>query len=346
MENITKENGHYQVNCTILAYRQAIQGMLASAIINIIISIPVIVLNSLVITVILRNKKLQKPSYYLLLNTAICDLLIGAVSIPVWSSNLFMIYNRGTHDCLLITIKIGLSHLFGTMSFLAVFLSALDRYVAIFKPYFYEEKIRFKSRIYLNISISLWVVLVGLILTALFIQSLNLIFYIQIFASIMATSCSFYIHIKIYQTVKVVHTRIRSQTFTSDTTVQEDRIQEDRIQEDRIREDRVALLTFLMLLALVIFYLSYTVMMIAWLINRELISSSITTWNFTIVSLKSLVNPLLYGFTMKDIRAQSIKLFCRITRHEVELETNTHGITRHEVESATNTQHGLLTRKL
>ena len=333
MENITKQNGYYQVNCTILAYRQAIQGMLASGIMNIIISIPVIVLNSIVITVILRNKKLQKPSYYLLINTAICDLLIGAVSIPVWSSNLFMIYNRRTHDCLLLIIMTGLSHLLGTMSFLAVFLSALDRYFAIFKPYFYEEKIAFKSRIYLNISICLWVVLVGLILTALFILSMHLIFLIQILASIMTISGSFYIHIKIYQKVKVVHTRIRSQTFTSNAI----------IQEDRIQEDRVALLTFFMLLALVIFYLPYIVMMTVWLINRELISSSTTTWNFTIVSLKSLVNPILYGFTMKDIRAQSIKLLCGTTRHEVELATNTHGITRHEVESATNTR-GLLTR--
>ena len=308
LNNISTVNDYYRFSCPITSasaypmfgiYRSS---MLASAILNLVISLPTIILNLAVIKVILRNRNVHKPSNYLIVNTAICDLLVGAISNPVWSANLFMV-NRRTHDCLLFTIMIGLSHYFALMSYLAVFSCAIDRYIAIFQPFYYRERIVLKVGNYVIISICSWIIILGLVIASLATPYFNLILLTEVIIFLVTLIGSFYIHIRIYLLVRKTRHKIRSQTSSSNTAP----------QQLRNKDVKIVTLTFLMLLSLLIFYIPSFIVGITWIIYPKDNSASLNTmnlWNFTIVSLKSLVNPVLYCLTISGIRKQMKLVLC------------------------------------
>ena len=96
--------------------------------------------NSLVIFIILRYKRLQNATNYILLSLAIADLTVSIlVMIP---SMIYDISNTWTFGALFCKFYNSFDITCCTASILHLLLVAIDRYVAIFKPLSYRNMVR------------------------------------------------------------------------------------------------------------------------------------------------------------------------------------------------------------
>ncbi|XP_057314780.1 melanocyte-stimulating hormone receptor-like [Hydractinia symbiolongicarpus] len=296
----TTSKEHYQFNCAVTYNDYALHdgfktNLLVAAASAISLILPITVLNILIITAIVRVRRLNTPANFLLANTAVCDLLVGCVSIPLYTTVLLLAYHK-THNCVLFTIEIITVNIFGMMSFLTVTIITVDRYMAIFKPFAYHEKILVNKRIYKYIMTVLWIFIVGFVNLASLLPYYDLIFYVQTPVAIFALLACTYIYIRIYRTVKNIRTKTRRST----------------------RERRYTVVTFGMLVSLIIFYMPYLIVSAFWVLypyNTNDMLYATSPWLFTIIAAKSLVNPLLYCFTLKSVRT-GIKRVCGCRRND------------------------------
>lgn len=98
--------------------------------------------NILVILAVYSNRRLQTTSNVLLVALAVPDFFQGAVSIPL---RLVEVLNTNCDHKTLCRVAIPVSILFGGTSNLHILLIAIERFTAIFWPYFYQSWITTKS---------------------------------------------------------------------------------------------------------------------------------------------------------------------------------------------------------
>ena len=104
--------------------------------------------NVVVIYVITMFKtEFNDPVYSLYTCTAFTDLFLGIIGIPLWIATSVMAYQK-IKSCVLYEILVFLGFTSGYASYLFVFLLAVDRYIAICKPFFYIRKIKSSMYIY------------------------------------------------------------------------------------------------------------------------------------------------------------------------------------------------------
>ena len=122
-------------------------------ILNMIASLIITFLNSIVIFVIHKNQQeFNSPSISLYVYTAYADLFLGSVGMPMWITYLILSYYR-KRECILYKMLTFTTHFCAILSFFLVLLLSLDRYIAIFKPFLYTEKIKSNHSIYRMITI-------------------------------------------------------------------------------------------------------------------------------------------------------------------------------------------------
>lgn len=98
--------------------------------------------NILVILAVCTNTRLQTKSNYLLVALAVPDLFQGAVSLPLRTVEVLSVNCDLKSFCL---AAIPVSTLFGATSNLHILLVAIERFVAIYFPYFYHSWVTTKS---------------------------------------------------------------------------------------------------------------------------------------------------------------------------------------------------------
>ena len=87
--------------------------------------------NSLVVTVVRRNKKMQCPNTFLLSCLAVGDFLFGIIA----ETNIFLLATGSN-------VRLHVAYMFYTMvSILILTLLAIERYLAILKPFLYKAKV-------------------------------------------------------------------------------------------------------------------------------------------------------------------------------------------------------------
>ncbi|XP_066914148.1 adenosine receptor A3-like [Clytia hemisphaerica] len=93
------------------------------------ISITVIIVNLLVILAYFKgSRRLRTKTNLFIINLAIADLLVGALSIPVWVMSLL---NFITHEHVIYEYLVGLDVLFGTTSILSLTAISIERMLAV-----------------------------------------------------------------------------------------------------------------------------------------------------------------------------------------------------------------------
>lgn len=309
MGHYTSNLKEHTMNCSLSSHVFVLEGtyhynMVAAAVINILISIPIVSMNLLIIIVIYKTRLLHTPSNILLQVTAIFDLLVGLVSMPLYSAHLLMLNFSYRHDCDLVQASWVLLHSTTNMSFIMVSIVSIDRYIAIYYPFYYEEKITVNSQRYIYISALLWVCLLVFVIICVLkgesvaVQTQELVIYI---VSVLG---GVVIHTKIYLTVRKINMSISSIEMGYQTSTR--KFEKQKLYNAN-RERKVALMTSFMLLSLVVFHLPYGVVGALWMVtppNSNMSLSIMITWSFTFLSVKSLTNPLLYSYTMTNIRTK------------------------------------------
>ncbi len=131
--------------------------------INLLLVLPTILINTSLIIVILMSKQRSKPCNLFLLNLVITDALSGYVAMPFNTALLYQL-SEGEDPCSYSTVLLPFISILGFASFQAVFAIALDRYTAVFLPYFYIAKSHVRST--MVIIIILWLIPVVSVITA------------------------------------------------------------------------------------------------------------------------------------------------------------------------------------
>ncbi|XP_066925846.1 melanopsin-like [Clytia hemisphaerica] len=189
-----------------------VNAILASIGVNLIIGASTIISNFLVILAIYQTPTLKTPSNYLLMNAAISDFLYGLICIPLFSGNFLRIYIQKSHDCNLFIIMMASIHFFGILSFWIILAVAVDRYIAVFKPYYYHEHISCEGvQKYRYGIVTLWAADAIFVTVALALKTFNAILIFEAACFVLIGGYSFFIHIKIYNQVRSVSCDIQTQ---------------------------------------------------------------------------------------------------------------------------------------
>ena len=144
----------YISKCNYLQYMFRFDGyymysFLLVLMLNVALSLLTTFTNIIIIHVIYKNLPVFNSPSIISLNVyiAFADLLLSIVGLPLWISYQILAYYRKT-ICILYEILTFITHYFAVVSFFLVLLLSADRYIAVFKSFFYEEKIKPSNRIY------------------------------------------------------------------------------------------------------------------------------------------------------------------------------------------------------
>ena len=288
---------------------------------------PTAFLNIIPFFVIMKTKKLHTPPNILLACTALCDFLSAIVSMPLWTFIwLFAIHEQ--HYCSIFILAVFAAHTLSYLSFLLVSFISIDRYLAIFKPFFYEEKIACNPHFYVRFVIALTLSVAAINGVSLLTSNKKLIEIIILLSVPPFILQSIYIHIKVLRKVKNVRKNIaagsidkivypntklymdaispETSEFYSCTKSDEEAKLDRRKTRKLAKQVNIYYLTSLLLVSLVICYLPYiliTLMLriMPWLRMEEW-TIVVYMWSYVVTCIKSLANPLMYCFRSRILR--------------------------------------------
>ena len=263
---------------------------------SLVLSPLIICLNILVTMAITKKRKLRTASNVLLVSTAVSDTCVGISSIPFFATNFFVAYHIRTYNCVLYTFQIASMHYFSLVSFVLVMIISIDRVLAIFKPFFYHDRIVSCWRRYLYITIVIWILIAIFIIIVVLSPAWHLLLYVEAAVFIISSITSLATHTAIYLTVKRFRKTVPHGCATTNTY-------DKKQQQKQQRKDRkLSVLTFFMLISILVCYVPYSITGLMWLsnLNNDWLMP-LNVWSFVMVTVKSLLNPILYCYSISSI---------------------------------------------
>ena len=122
-----------------------------------------IALNCIFLATILSQKRVQKSiANKLLMTLSFVDLLIGVLVWPLASTINFKNYSIDV-NCDLVDVTLFLGYHFGILTLSAIFIVALEQYLAILHPYFYISKVTYFRLIWPIIVFNIIVLLTSIV---------------------------------------------------------------------------------------------------------------------------------------------------------------------------------------
>ncbi|XP_065059661.1 neuromedin-U receptor 2-like [Rhopilema esculentum] len=269
--------------------------------INGIVMVPAVILNISVIIVMMNSNLLKTISNIPILFLAICDLLtsmmgqsayiIQIVSVPKRSSNC-VIFFAAAYTGVISVIS----------SCMAVLVISLERYFALFKPYFWRVHM---ERKYLVLIMSLtW--LPGTIVCFLIFETGKKVFGIAVYTIMMIGSliAIVIIYIKLYNLVKSMQkktldiTTVRNQQADSGAYIQR-------------RQARLSKFSLVVIAAFLTLNAPYSIaaLLIHTVFKRVTYIQTVQNYIHTLIFLSSLVNPIIYSWQCPEIGRKLKKLW-------------------------------------
>ena len=270
--------------------------------IDIIPTLFMIVANSILLLTIAKTKSLHTPSNALLSALCFSDLLVGAISQPLFLAFLSTMLSLQEWNRKLYAAWIWLATMFNGTSFIMVLNITIERYIAVCYPFFYERKA----------SIKLCIVVVALtwmyqVLAPILAGS----FYILLFA--IFTIISFIINVFCYLRIYLVIIQKERSVLRLGEIGDEEREILHRNREERSK-------AYTIMILLIVFTITYLPSLIVLLAlfrpgQRTSICGSPPNIFLTFASSSSIyassaaINPIVYCIRIKPIRAAIKNLF-------------------------------------
>ena len=295
----------YYVACRNLNYQMQHSykdATIAAVVITSILQPAICISNILIVYIIVKYKSLHTPPYILLLFTAIFDGFTG-LFYSVWNYFLCMITFHHRHNCIIYVAASILIRFCGTMSFLTVLLATIDRYIAIFKPFYYESNTNF-NKIYIILLCFSSTIILSIHLIA---NSYNLGFIASITECLIVVTgfaSSLLAYIRIFKRVRQTKKQIRCQRVIVNTGSRLNQ-STNKIQKMK-KERRVTLLMCFVVITLYVSFLPYIITCVLFMLDLPCYERynihAAETWGCAIVLLKSLLNPFLYCYSLSSIQ--------------------------------------------
>ena len=270
-------------------------------------SLPAAILNILVIIAISKSSTLQTHSNILIFSLSVTDAITGGISLPMYGA---LLYKQSQYEeaCLLGYISYQFSAPLAVISIGSVSGIALERYVAIFHPYFYQSHVT-KRRILIGISL-VWIIVILIHLISFGIGSL---LPSTSFSGIMLTVGLIWnaiVYIKIFKLVK----RLRQNQVRNnpDPTMTVENLSQQESGERRLNAFTtviIGVITF-----------SYLPFLIAKFVKTSLMVDNnlkqlVETYTNVILLVNSLMNPIVYLVQNPSIKRAVMALMKSPTRN-------------------------------
>ena len=248
---------------------------------NVAQSLLTIFANIIIIHVIYKNHRaLNAPSISLYVYTSFADLLLSIFGLPLWIFYQILAYYRKI-ICILYEVLTFMTHYFAIFSFFLVLLLSIDRYIAVFKPFFYEEKIKPSNKIY---RYTTTVIFLLFFLAVSIMKLLENHIVLNIFEDFNANIVLFincFIYITIYckaRKINDMHKKKMGKKYSTNSPKYEKKLVKS---------------TLLIVLLLYLCYIPHVIKLILEFINILYGDTVYTIGSWTLIASKSLLNPLL-----------------------------------------------------
>ena len=266
-------------------------------VINILISITATTGNMLVLLTIWRSPHLHSPSNTLLFGLALSDLCVGLVSEPVnvgFQAVLFKNSGKIT-SCTLRNARTLISVFLTAVTLLTLTAMSVDRYLAIYLPLRYEQVVtEEKTR---NVILCVWLISgVPLVIVVFDAMTSYLVMTFTIAICLVIISFAW---IKIYQVVRHHQVQIQDQMAVATQLFNMARFRNSAINT---------------LLVLVIVLLCYTPFLVSKIFLTVKFKRSNVVFleiTYIFVLLNSSLNPFVYFWRQRDLRAKARQLVTR-----------------------------------
>lgn len=256
--------------------------------------------NSLVIVAYRANERLQTRTNIFIVSLAVSDLLVGAVSVPMWTYLTFVNYLNvlpGLYDCYIcLDLFSGLASIFHLTAI------SFERYFAISRPFDYDT---LSFAVYKHLLVAAW--LAAAIMAALSqvnrLSTLKTVYTVVVFilGFTIPAILMFIMYARIFRTARLL---IRKTP----------RIQIAEAIGKRVREEKkiavtVSIVTGLFLLAwLPLFVVSGLAQYCASCLPKGDGITALVVFVKWMHYSNSLVNPIVYAFRHEEMRASALKV--------------------------------------
>ncbi len=271
--------------------------------ISLILSLPTILLNTSLIIILLKSRERSKPYNVFLLNLVITDCLCGYIILPFHSAFFYQISER-EDPCSYSRFRRPIVAILGYTSFLSIFALTIERYTAVFYPFFYETKVNLSTTVASIIII--WVISIASFIPTLLTQDIIFYRFCVILGGFILPLFNFYCYYKILTFTRRIRNDINStrRRFGS--------------QNNR-RESSLALTGVLILVSMCVCY--YPLVIRATIAASGItsnISDYLQCWTWNLTSANSCLNACITCYQLSHLRRAMLKLWRCKKANEIE----------------------------
>lgn len=263
------------------------------------LSMPTFLINTCIIVSIIRKREFHTPAFTVITNLAISDSLAGC-SGYIFYATTCMRFAMGYDACPVAYIGTSWSYILGITSYNTIALQTVERFLAIFFPYWYHEKLTVKSVAIANVVT--WLLSISLVTFWLITKDNRAYNGILGSLSLISFAVTVLSYLLIFREVrKIENAMIKHQTAS----------REDR---KKIRsESKVAKATAIILLAVVTCYtpMLFIEFYVAFIGSQTESFSIALYWAWFLAFSNSFINPLIVCRQLTALR-RAVKeiLFC------------------------------------
>ena len=280
---------------------------IVNCVLNALLSITTIILNSVTIQAVRKTSSLSKPLRTFLVSLAVSDLGVGLMCQPFYIALLINWVQKNTRNdptCATYTAFVFTMGLLSVPTFFGVMALSVDRFLAIHLHLRYQELVTHKRVVAAVISIWVFSAFLSLIYRLWMPTNIFLVSFVTVtFVCILSTT---FLYCKIYLAVR----RHRNQIHT---------LQVQQVAQDgemaanvaRLRKSAVG--TFYVYLVFLVCYLPQSCRFVAILVSGSSVATkeySIYSW--TLLFLNSSLNPVIYCWKLRHIRHAVIEILRNI----------------------------------
>ena len=301
--NTTQELLCYGIPASILVNVSS-KVLITSMVLDTLISITATIGNLLVLLTIWRSPRLHSPSNTLLFGLALSDRCVGVVSEPLEVEFQAVLFNNSGKItfCTLTKVRNLISVFLTLVTLLTVTAMSVDRYLAIYLHLRYEQLVTVKKT--RKVILCLWLISSLPSVIMAFDQAMTSYLVMTLIIAVCLVIISF-VWIKIYQVVRHHQAQIQDQMGIASQSFNMTRFRNSAIN------------TILVFLIVLVCYTPLLVSNICFVANVIPLNVVLLEICYIFVLLNSSLNPFVYFWRQRDLRAQTKQLvmrFCCQTR--------------------------------
>ena len=311
--NQTHDSFTYFINCFGTTHRVPIHGiyliqLYAHFAFCLVLFSPSFFFNMLLIIAILRQSCLKNLPNILIINM-LFENMVNSSMICVWTINFILATQRHQVCCLyLLTVSVGYSC--SLVALFEIWLLSVERHIAVFKPWFYEERKNTIKKVFVLLILLSWVVSAILGGTSFLIPQFKFIKFTIAAIIPLSVVYSIVVHLMVYYTTQNLIKSVKSVSLHG---YKEENQNHPKMSTSKAQDRKLTVITASLVMQLIICYLPFCIVMFykAVIKQSDADISVIFTWSVTAAAIKSFTNPITFLYQLKTVRKSFLELFCR-----------------------------------